>query len=125
MMVRRGHVGFTSARHDLLQALFAVQRGEAEVFHDERRPEDDDKNQLKQGTIAIADVVAMVKLAQGGPGGRNYAESDHHDIGRWPGTTVHALLNIKWQGTEWYVKWFFDENDLFFISVHEKTTTQR
>lgn len=108
-MVRRGYVGFLDARSALITAL---QQG-VEVLHEDR--DDPEKNQLKRGTVTVANVVAMAKASQG----PNYRCSPHHD---GSGRIVHELKNIRWQGSEWYLKWFFDDSDLWFISVHQSTS---
>ena len=123
MMVRRVDVGFTDARHNLLQAIARVQRGEASMFHEPRKPGEADKNLLERGGVTLGDVVLMAKAASAGRASRNYTCAPHDDVGQWPKTNVHILKHINWQGRSWYVKWFYDDvDDLFFISVHPSMT---
>jgi len=110
-------VGFTDAKHQLIAALHAYLRGDIGLFHDERANADE-KNLLEQGTVTVADVIDMARTAGGGPNGQNYGASLHHNLQDWPGVTVHKVTNIQWQGRRWYLKWFFAEPDLWFISVH-------
>ncbi len=118
-------MGFSDAKNALIRALLAVQREEISLFHDAREPGDADKNLLEQGDVTPDDVIEMAKAAQGGHLGANYETSKHHDRRKWKGVDVHVLKNIRWQGEDWYVKWFFSEPDLWFISVHRSTTTTR
>jgi hypothetical protein len=119
-MVQKSDVGFSDAKSALIQALQAVQRGDLQLYHEAR--DDPEKNQLMRGIVGIDDVLAMAKSAQGGVNGANYESSPHHD---GSGNIVHVLKHIRWSGGDWYVKWFFsEEQDLWFISVHQKTTTK-
>ena len=107
-------MGFRDAKHGLIAALQAVQRGEISLLHEPR--EDPEKNHLKRGTVTVAEVLALASKASAGPPQRpNYRSSQHH---LKPDLVVHELWRIRWQHRDWYLKWYFESPDLCFISVH-------
>lgn len=104
-------MGFREEKDRLLQELGEAQAGTREVLHD-ARPEG--KNLLATLEVTIADVAEIARRARG----QNYqAKGVHHQR---MGAKVHELKNVRWQEQDWYLKWYFVELDLFFISVHPK-----
>lgn len=71
----------------------------------------DIKNLLAIGDISVEDVAEIIKHARGG----DYGSSPHHFD---KNITVH-LIKTRYRLASWYIKWFFIEPDVVFISVHQ------
>ena len=78
-----------------------------QIQHDtDRLGSIDEKNLLVTGQISVDDVIDLIKQTKGG----EFETSKHHYI---VGLDVHIF---KPKG--WYIKCYFLEPDIFFISVH-------
>ncbi len=68
------------------------------------------KNLLSTGEISVEEVLEIIRRARGD----NYSCSPHHFDAN---IEVHVIETI-FSGRNWYIKWYFDEPDCVFISVH-------
>lgn len=66
----------------------------------------DEKNLLVTGQISVDDVIELIKQIKGG----DFETSSHHFIA---GLDFHIF-----KPNGWYIKCYFIEPDIFFISVH-------
>ena len=73
-----------------------------------QRGDIDVKNLLSTGEISTKDVIELLKRARG----NEHTESPHH-LDR---TIVVNIVKRR----SWYIKWYFLEPDVVFISVHEE-----
>lgn len=102
-------MGFHEERARLLEALFAAREDGALPSYD---PRDLDDNLLVSGELLLVDLIEIVKRSSG----LNYqGAGEHHQK---PGVQVHVIKDVKYQGTMWYIKWYFDDPELWFISAH-------
>lgn len=109
-------MGFKDARARAIEAL----RNNA-VQH-EFRDAIDEKNLLCVGDVSPEDVIRLLNACRG----QQYACSPHHEA---PEIEVHvfrpeASLDGK-SRVAWYIKLYFVEPDVVFISVHCSNRTQR
>ncbi len=63
------------------------------------------------GQLSDSDVIELVKKTRG----NEYEVSPHHQA---PEVDVHILKPFK-DNVRWYIKFYFIEPDVMFISVHE------
>lgn len=100
---------FSNARQ---AAITSLQTGR---FQFEHRAVREGKNLLDTGEVTLADVIGLVKRCRG----YDHSEEPHHAD---PGTTCHIFRPIGADGTRWYIKLYFvdDEDGVLavFISVH-------
>lgn len=94
-------MGFSAAKRKLLAALASGD------FQHEVRDAIDVKNVLATGQISVAELVVIVRRANG----LEHSTSPHHGDAS---ITVHVL---KTGG--WYIKFYFLNPSTFFISVHQ------
>ena len=97
-------MGFKNVKSQVLVCLAA-----GNVFHEQRQTIDI-KNLLVTGQIsedAVSDIIANAR-------GNEYELSKHHVDSA---INVH-ILKTRYQGQNWYIKWYFIEPDSVFISVH-------
>jgi hypothetical protein len=70
----------------------------------------DIKNLLETGQISVEEVSDIIKRTRG----NEYECSPHHIIAE---IDVH-IIKTRYQGNNWYIKWYFVEPNSVFISVH-------
>lgn len=105
-------MGFSDARE---QALKYLESGK--VQH-EARDNINEKNLLAVGTVTVEQVVSLLKATKGS----QYSSSQHGDD---QSITVHvcqpelALDEGDEEVYDWYIKFYFLEPNLVFISVHK------
>lgn len=104
-------MGFKEARQ---QAIRAIEEGR--IQH-EARAQIDEKNLLLTGDVTPAQVVRMLLACRG----TQHRCSPHHQDA---GIDVHefkpeASLVPGQRRRRWYIKLYFLEPDVWFISVHE------
>jgi hypothetical protein len=68
------------------------------------------KNLLAEGAVIMDEVVQMIKRC----GGKCHQTSPHHVL---PSVDVH-ILRPKGRYDGYYIKFYFIEPDIIFISVH-------
>jgi molybdopterin-binding protein len=102
-------VGFSDARSGAIKAL-----QEGRIQH-EIRAEIGEKNLLLTGVVTPTQVVALLKACRG----TQHSCSPHHQA---PNVEVHVFRPEIGQGASrkrWYIKLYFVEPDVCFISVHQ------
>lgn len=95
-------------------AIHALEEGR--VQH-EARDEVDDKNLLLTGEVSSEQVVRLLRACRG----TQYHCAPHH-VAREVDVHVfkpQARLEPKGDRRRWYIKLYFLEPDVWFISVHE------
>ncbi|CAM3886444.1 hypothetical protein [Rheinheimera salexigens] len=80
-------------------------------YDHEVRGKIDVKNLFQCGLITDEQVIGLIKQCRGS----EYEVSPHHSA---PSIDVHVLKPVK-NGKRWYIKFYFLEPDVVFISVHE------
>ncbi len=68
------------------------------------------KNLLAIGEITTQDLIGILKKSKG----NEHQSSPHHYD---PNINVH-IIKTSYSGVTWYIKWYFDEPNSIFISVH-------
>ncbi len=104
-------MGFKEARRLAIEAITG-----GRIQH-EVRDEVDEKNLLLTGEVTPEQVVRLLK----GCRGTQYQCSPHHHVRE---VLVHVFTpqgSLEPQGSRrrWYIKLYFLEPDVWFISVHE------
>lgn len=99
-------MGFKNEKKEILKRL------DSGDYQHETRAEIDKKNYLQTGQITLENVMKIINKASG----VNYSTSPHHVVN---GVNVHVLKKINFENKDWYIKWYYLEPDLFFISVHD------
>lgn len=99
-------VGFKAARDGAIKALEA-----GNVQHAARDGEIDEKNFLAVGTVTATDVIKLLRACRG----NQHTSSPHHQT---PSIEVH-LFKPEVAKIRWYIKLYFIEPDVWFISVHK------
>ena len=95
-------LGFKETRQ---QAIDRIRAGR--IYH---VPREYDKNEYAQGRLSDNDVIAMLQCCRG----NRYEALPHHSI---LGLEVHIFKPVgKYDG--YYIKLYFLEPDVCFISVH-------
>jgi hypothetical protein len=92
-------MGFNEVKKLLIDAL---KNGS---FQNEAR--DASKNLLATGDFSVDDLMDLIKKSSGS----NHQSSPHHQDGN---IDVHVI-----QARGWYIKFFFLDPDVIFISVHQ------
>ena len=98
-------MGFKDARSDLINCL------KAENYQHEDRSDIESKNLLSTGEINAEEVIELAKACNG----KNYETSKHHFL---PNQEVHILIPTVAK-QKWYIKFYFVEPDVWFLSVHK------
>lgn len=98
-------MGFLSVKRQVIQCL------EKGTYDHEIRSNIDVKNLFQCGQISDEFVIDLIKATRG----NEYSVSPHHKV---PAINVHILKPSK-SGRQWYIKFYFTEPDVVFISVHE------
>ncbi|WP_024593099.1 MULTISPECIES: hypothetical protein [unclassified Pseudoalteromonas] len=80
-------------------------------YDHEVRDNIDVKNLFQCGQLTDDEVIGLIKKTRG----NEYEVSPHHKASS---IDVHVLKPFK-DGKRWYVKFYFVEPDVMFISVHE------
>lgn len=99
-------MGFKKEKEEVLKRLLS-----GNYLH-EARSNISEKNLLQTGKISAETAAEIISKARGG----DYSTSPHHfanDI------EVHILQKVTYETKSWYIKWYYLEPDLFFISVHD------
>jgi hypothetical protein len=68
------------------------------------------KNLLKTGEVTPEQVIQIIQRSCG----NEFITDRHHALAD---TEVHIIRTV-YQGTCWYIKWYFVEPNTVFISVH-------
>jgi len=97
-MMRRA--GFREAKRRVLKALAEG------AYQHEARNAIDTRNELSTGAVTAAEVIAVI----GRCNGTHHTASPHHADAS---VEVHVLKRERW-----YIKFYFLDEDTFFISVH-------
>jgi len=97
-------MGFKEVKAQVIDCLM-----HGRVRH-EQRGDIDIKNLLATGVVTPEQVAAIIGRARGG----DYESSPHHFDRKLP---VH-IINVRYGGIDWYIKWYFVEPNTVFISVH-------
>lgn len=90
-----------------IRAIKCLENGN---FVHEERDSIDEKNLLASNEVQTEFVVKLLKQTTG----LNYNESPHHIL---EDVNVHVCKPIL-ENKQWYVKFYFEEPDTVFISVH-------
>ncbi|MEL6116843.1 hypothetical protein P0Y67_16645 [Photobacterium sp. SP02] len=98
-------MGFRDVKSKVIGCL------EEGAYDHEVRDNIDVKNLFQCGQLSDADVISLVNQTRG----NEYEVSPHHKA---PSIDVHILKPFK-DGKRWYIKFYFIEPDVMFISVHE------
>lgn len=104
-------MGFRDARS---RAIEAIESGN--VQHEARSGAIDEKNLLQTGEVGSQFVARLLRQCRG----TQYERSPHHFV---PGVEVHVfrpelVVPERKSPQRWYVKLYFLEPDVVFISVH-------
>jgi len=94
-------LGFSAAKRKLLAALASGD------FQHEVRDAIDVKNVLATGQLSVAELVAIVRRANG----LEHSTSPHHG-------DASIMVHVFRTGG-WYIKFYFLDPSTFFISVHQ------
>ncbi|MBM7074267.1 hypothetical protein JQC92_19925 [Shewanella sp. 202IG2-18] len=98
-------MGFSEVKK---QVISCIKRGS---YDHEVRQNINVKNLFQCGQLSDEAVVELIKRTRG----NEYEVSSHHKA---PSIDVHILKPYK-DGKKWYIKFYFVEPDVLFISVHE------
>lgn len=109
-------MGFRDARTRAIEALCC------NAIQHEARDEIDEKNLLGVGAITPQEVIRLLNACRGA----DYSCSPHHSA---PEIDVHvfrpiAALAAGGPRSAWYIKLYFVEPDVVFISVHRSSTAR-
>lgn len=104
-------MGFKETRQ---RAIQAIRNGK--IQH-EARDEIEEKNLLLVGDVTTDQVISLLNACRG----NQYSSSPHHLV---PEVEVHifkpeAKLDSITEKEPWYIKVYFLEPDIWFISVHK------
>lgn len=99
-------MGFKKEKKEVLKRLLS-----GDYLH-EVRNNINEKNFLQTGKVSAEMLAKIISKARGG----DYSTSPHHFVN---GIEVHILQRVKYENKSWYIKWYYLEPDLFFISVHD------
>lgn len=94
-------MGYRSAKKEILRAL---RNGN---YQHESRGDIDVKNLLALGKVSAIEVATLIASSDGSM----HTESPHHVVKE---ITVH-VIKVK----NWYIKFYFVDPDVWFISVHK------
>lgn len=98
-------MGFNDVKRKVLACL------EKGTYDHEVRGSIDIKNLFQCGQLTDAYVLKLIKATRG----NEYDVSPHHQA---PSINVHVFKPSQ-EGKKWYIKFYFVEPDVVFISVHE------
>jgi hypothetical protein len=105
-------MGFKDIRQEAISAI-----EEGRIQH-EARDEVDEKNLLLTGDVSAKQVIRLLRLCRGD----QYTCSPHHLISNIEVHVFKPYGKLESQGEKrhWYIKFYFLEPDVWFISVHER-----
>lgn len=98
-------MGFNDIKKQVIACL------EEGSYDHEIRGNIDVKNLFQCGQLSDNYVIELIKKTRG----TEYEVSPHHQA---PSVDVHIFKPFK-DGKKWYIKFYFVEPDVVFISVHE------
>jgi hypothetical protein len=98
-------MGFSDVKHEAIQCL------RSGAYDHAARIDIDEKNLFSAGVVDAEYVVSLISKTSG----TQYECSPHHQDST---TDVHICRPFK-DGCYWYVKFFFIDPDVIFISVHK------
>lgn len=98
-------MGFREVKSKVLECL-----DKGHVLH-EARGNIDVKNLLVTGEVSLSEVAHIIGISRG----NTYSSSPHH----FDATIDVHVIKTTHAGQTWYVKWYFNEPDCVFISVHD------
>ena len=98
-------MGFRAVKNQVIKCL-----ENGRVQHAMDRCEIDVKNLLATGQVSADEVAGVIGRA----GGNDYECRSHHFD---ESVEVH-IITTNHMGTNWYIKWYYIEPDVVFISVH-------
>lgn len=112
--IKSNQMGFKGIRSKVLLAL-----KEGNIQHELRSGKIEEKNLLLSGPMTTTEVEVLLKSTRG----TEFTESPHHLV---PDVTVYIFKpSIRSAANplsgRWYVKCYFLEPDVWFISVHRST----
>lgn len=96
--------GFKAAKKGVINCLT-----NKDIQH-ELRNNIDEKNLLANGEISADYLIEILKKSRG----NEYENSPHHLD---KNIEVH-IIKTKFDGVDWYIKWYFSSPECVFISVH-------
>jgi len=99
-------MGFRDAKKQLIECLL-----DRRIDHELERSEIDTKNLLLTGVVSADEVAEVIRRCRG-----NEYECSPHHFG--DSIDVH-IVKTTYGGTSWYIKWYYLEPNVVFISVHE------
>lgn len=98
-------MGFTAVKKKVISCL------KAGAYDHEARKNIDIKNLFQCGQVSEQTVIELIKKTSG----NEYKVTPHHQV---PSVDVHIFKPFK-DGKRWYIKFYFIEPDVMFISVHQ------
>lgn len=98
-------MGFRKAKNQVIECL-----NKGSIQHEMDRCDIDVKNLLATGEISAEHVANIIGRARG----NDYECSPHHFN---QSIEVH-ILTTNHDGITWYIKWYYIEPNVVFISVH-------
>lgn len=98
-------MGFWNAKKQVLECLHS-----GSIQHVLERSNIDVKNRLATGEVSAEQIANIIGRARGS----HYESRPHHFD---ESIEVH-IITIRHDGTRWYIKWYYLEPDVVFISVH-------
>lgn len=99
-------MGFRQARRKVIECL-----NNGQVLYDLERSNIDVKNLLATGEVSREEAAEIIGRARG----NQYDTSSHHFD---QSIEVH-IITTSYDSRSWYIKWFYIEPDVTFISFHE------
>lgn len=97
-------MGFKNAKHEVISCL------RSGLISHEIRDQVDSKNLFSTGVIPAEKVEEIITRARGD----SYTSSPHHLMNK---IEVH-VIKTNYDGLNWYIKWYFIEPNVVFISMH-------
>jgi hypothetical protein len=98
-------MGFTQVKKKVVSCLLNG------AYDHEARRDVDVKNLFQCGQLSQDYVIELIKRTSG----NDYEQRPHHQV---HSVDIHILKPFK-DGKKWYIKFYFVEPDVVFISVHE------
>ena len=100
-------MSFSKAKKEVIECLKS-----GRIQHEANRAGAiDEKNFLAVGKISVEETVKLISKTRGD----QHTESRHHFASE---ITVH-VFKPRVDGVSWYIKCYFIEPDVWFISVHK------
>ena len=99
-------MGFRDAKRQLIECLL-----DGRIDHELERSEIDVKNLLVTGDVSADEVADVIRRCRG-----NEHEYSPHHLDE--SIDVH-IVKTTYGGRNWYIKWYYLDPNVMFISVHE------